>query len=118
MVLSKCVFLRRFPNLFHTHFERCLQKCIIQTNLSIRERHNRRKSCKILISGIINITKFRIFIMLMCRALEDSNIELDFWFPQRWDFTLPKLVVGKDGEKSRKRSSSDGSEKMERVGDR
>ena len=54
----------------------------------------------------------------MCLVLEDSNIELDFWFPQRWNFTLPKLVVGKDGEKSRKRSSSDGSEKMERTGDR
>ena len=54
----------------------------------------------------------------MCLVLEDSNIELDFWFPQRWNFTLPKLVVGKDGEKSRKRSSSDGSKKMERAGDR
>jgi hypothetical protein len=71
-----------------------------------------------LFSGIINITKFRIFITLMYLMLEDSNIELDFWFPQRWNFTLPKLAVGKDGEKSRKRPSSDGSEKMERVGDR
>jgi hypothetical protein len=94
------------------------EKSTIQTILWIRESHNRRKSCKILFSGIINITKFRIFITLMCLVLEDSNIELNFWFPQRWNFTLPKLVVEKDGEKSRKRSSSDGSEKMERTGDR